>query len=96
MIEEIKQLFFSVEKMSNTRQLTKYIEYKNKANFKNNKYMQYKYIYNKNLFLQNIFLALIVYYGSISESVFYDFEGMHRGRTVVGFKTTCTISAYHH
>jgi hypothetical protein len=46
--------------------------------------MQCKYIYNKNLFLQNIFLALIVYYGSISESVFYDFEGMHRGRTVVG------------
>jgi hypothetical protein len=69
MIEEIKQLFFSVEKMSNTRQLTKYIEYKNKANLKNNKYMQYKYIYNKNLFLQNIFLALIVYYGSISECI---------------------------
>ena len=96
MIEEIKQLFFSVEKMSNTKQLTKYIEYKKKANLKNNKYMQCKYTYNKNLFLQNIFLALIVYYGSISESVFYDIEGMHRGRTVVGFTTTCTISAYHH
>jgi hypothetical protein len=69
MIEEIKQLFFSVEKMSNTKQLTKYIEYKYKANLKNNKYMQCKYIYNKNWFLQNIFLALIVYYCSISECI---------------------------